>query len=148
MKTIIFDIDGTLADLTHRLPLTRDQPKQWEVFHESAAQDKPISPIIEMCWKYLLDPDWHVLFCTGRPESSRETTLSWLASNRMIIKDGLLYMRPDKDRRKDWIVKSEMLDEIQALGHDVQLVVEDRKQCVDMWRDRGIICLQCDEGDY
>lgn len=145
MKTIIFDIDGTLADLTHRLKFL---PHDWNSFHEAAAFDKPITPIIDLCLKYLSDKSYKVLFCTARPEYTRSITINWLHLWGINIAESQLYMRADGDKTKDWIIKSEMLDQIQANGHDVHLVIEDRQECVDMWRDRGIICLQCDEGDY
>jgi predicted kinase len=52
-------------------------------------------------------------------------------------------MRKGGDHRSDVIVKSEILDEILARGHDIAFVVDDRPRVVEMWRQRGLTCLQC-----
>ena len=43
MDTIIFDVDGTLADTTHRLHLVTDHTvsKNWERFFAEIPNDKP-----------------------------------------------------------------------------------------------------------
>lgn len=38
MKSVyVFDIDGTLADLTHRLHHIQKQPKDWDAFFDACA---------------------------------------------------------------------------------------------------------------
>ncbi len=57
-------------------------------------------------------------------------------------------MRPEKDYRDDGTIKAELLDKILADGWEPWLVVEDRQRVVDMWRARGLTCLQCAPGDF
>jgi hypothetical protein len=59
-----------------------------------------------------------------------------------------LYMRPARDSRDDGIVKSELLDRIIADGYEPWLAIDDRDRVVEMWRARGLTCLQCAPGDF
>ena len=57
-------------------------------------------------------------------------------------------MRADKDQRPDNIIKGEILDMFRKEGRDIAFAVDDRQQVVDMWRENGVLCLQCDVGDF
>ena len=59
-----------------------------------------------------------------------------------------LYMRAEQDYRADDIVKSEILDQIIADGFQPDMVFDDRNRVCDMWRERGIRCLQVAPGDF
>ncbi|HBQ36070.1 MAG TPA: hypothetical protein DD729_04415 [Rhodobacteraceae bacterium] len=59
-----------------------------------------------------------------------------------------IYMRADKDPRRDDIVKQEMPDRLLATGKQIAFDVDDCQQVVDMWRRNGITCLQCDAGNF
>lgn len=94
---IIFDIDGTLADATHRLHFIKNEdffvPKfppdpgcielkpDWDTFlsDEQVALDKPIPQTWAILANMLDSPtDFRVIFITGRKESSRQMTYEWL----------------------------------------------------------------------
>ena len=46
---IIFDVDGTLMDITHRVPYLRSKPeKDWVKFRELTSEDKPNLDIFEV----------------------------------------------------------------------------------------------------
>ena len=59
-------------------------------------------------------------------------------------------MRPDGDHREDAIVKSELLDMINADYANEKLggIFEDRQQVVDMYRKRGLRVFQVAKGAY
>ncbi len=57
-------------------------------------------------------------------------------------------MRKGKDNRKDAIIKKEILGLLRQEGKEILFAVDDRQQVVDMWRENGITCLQCDIGDF
>lgn len=151
---IIFDIDGTLADCTHRLHLIGETPPKWDEFFAGCADDQPITHMLFVA--DTLAASTNIIFVTGRPERSREATLAWLkqhlpggegwAWSEDSRRD--LYMRADGDHRPDTIVKSELLDQVHADGHLPLLVFEDRAKVVKMWRERGVPCAQVAEGDY
>jgi hypothetical protein len=151
---IICDIDGTIANADHRLhllPKMRDDGsyvpsgQAWKEFHEAAVDDTPHLEIVHLA-NAVHASGVPVILCTGRGDETREQTIEWLS--RHGVRWLRLFMRPYKDNRPDNIVKSEMLDAILADGWKPLFVVEDRARVVQMWRERGVRCLQVCEGDY
>ena len=153
MKVYLFDIDGTLADLTHRLHHISgeydnqgmEKPKNWDAFFAACSDDKPIKHVVELA-KMIVDADKTIVYVSGRSDSVRGQTLMWLAGHVGSV--GPLYMRKHGDHRPDNIVKSEILDQIILDGYEPVMVFEDRDQVVKMWRERGITCLQVAEGSF
>jgi predicted kinase len=138
-KAVIFDLDGTLADCTHRLHHVTNGRKDWDAFFAGIAGDtlvEPIADLTDMAGMW----DAAVILCSGRPEKCRATTTAWLGENR--IEYDRLYMRPDADMRPDHVVKRQILDGIRADGYEPFLVIDDRESVVRMWRDEGLVCLQ------
>ena len=78
---IIFDIDGTLSNPSHRLHhVTGPGPKDWTAFFATMADDAAAEPIIELC--HSLGAAGHLrVICTGRPEKYRDVTEKWLYDN-------------------------------------------------------------------
>lgn len=149
-KAVIFDIDGTLTDTSHRQHFMQGKKKDHKSFHDAAEDDPPIQPVVDLCKMHLRDYSF-VFFVTGRPERIREQTLSWLSKHLglpVLSLDSLLYMRKDKDHREDPVFKAEVYEKYIKPNYDVQFVVEDRTMCVEMWRDLGLVCLQCAPGNF
>lgn len=140
MRAIICDLDGTLANIEHRLHHVKGPTKDWDAFFEGISDDTVVGPIADILDMYAFD-ETTVLLCSGRPEQCREKTVEWLSRND--VEYTKLYMRPDDDRRPDHIVKSQILDGIIADGYEPIFVLDDRPSVVNMWRTRGLTCLQC-----
>lgn len=145
-KHFICDLDGTIADCSHRLPLIAEKPKKWDEFHAGCVDDARIHDIADIVVTLCERDRYSPIYVTGRPRSSEQSTNRWLAEHGFPV--GGLYMRKTGDYRHDWIVKSEILDEILAVVPKIYFALEDRAQVVKMWRERGIRCLQVCEGDY
>lgn len=146
MKTIIFDIDGTLADIKHRRPFLEQEKPDWAAFNDAMGDDTPNTPIVTL-YRTLWDSgQYDIILTSGRSESDRKITEQWLAWND--IPFGRLEMRKDKDNRADYIIKQEIFDMLLSEGKEILFAVDDRQQVVDMWRKNGIACLQCDVGDF
>ena len=148
MKTIIFDIDGTLADIEHRRYLVTGDKKDWPSFNNpmNMEQDKPNMPIIEI-YHALADAHiYRLILVTGRMEASRDVTNKWLKEYGIHYER--LLMRPNGDYRPDNEIKENILCWLLETGHDILFCVDDRQQVVDMWRKNGITCLQCASGDF
>jgi hypothetical protein len=143
---IIVDIDGTLADCTHRLHHIQKRPKDWDAFFAATAGDQPIMPVIAMVSCMRAHPGNKIIFCSGRPERTRTATEGWL--RRHCLPMGPLYMRGDHDRRDDDILKRDLLARIRGDGFDPVLAIDDRRRVVDMWRAEGLICAQVAAGDF
>lgn len=73
---IICDIDGTLADCTHRLHHIQKTPRDWDAFFAATADDKPIMPIVVTV--SCLNLSHRLIYCSGRPEKTRQATVDWL----------------------------------------------------------------------
>lgn len=144
MKLVIFDIDGTLANLTHRLHHIKNGSRRWDEFFAEVKNDLPIHQIIELV-RMVSGAGHHILLVSGRSEATREATVQWLAEHGVEYHE--MYMRPDGDYRKDYIVKKEILAHIKKEFDDPEIlfVVDDRSSVVKMWREEGLICLQCAE---
>lgn len=143
----ICDIDGTVADSSHRAPLL--EAKDYETYYGPLVlQDPPILPVIRTIQKlYYAGAD--IWFFSGRNERCRDYTLSWLRKHVKLVKEEELTMRGLKDFRVDDVVKQDMLHNM--LPSDLDRLVgifDDRQRVVDMWRRNGITCFQVAEGDY
>jgi hypothetical protein len=147
----LVDIDGTLADISHRLHFIQDTPADWNVFFMAAADDKPIFEVITVI-RGLQHAGQKILMVTGRSEISRTLTIDWL--HRFRVPFDALLMRKEGDHREDNIVKSELLDQILTQYPQVKEqfkiagVFEDRQQVVDMYRARGLRVFQVAKGDF
>lgn len=143
-EIVICDIDGTLADISHRVHHITKSPKDWDSFFqpELIIADK----CIEATRKILnnLPGEIYIILLTGRMEKHRSPTEHWLEVNRIAYDN--LCMRKDDDYRHDDIIKEEVLNSLDKKR--VLFVIEDRKRVVDMWRRNGIFCFQCSDGEF
>jgi phosphoglycolate phosphatase-like HAD superfamily hydrolase len=146
MRAYVFDIDGTLADATHRLHHIQKQPKDWDAFHAGTDKDAPISHIIQVAMTLGLGTP--IVLCTGRPEHTREATNRWLIEHGLYTVVHKLYMRADGDHRTEFEVKRDILQVMRADGWQPIMVWDNRDQSVKFWRDAGIPCAQVDEGTF
>lgn len=144
MKTILCDLDGTVADLTHRLHHIQSKPKNWDAFY-AACKDDGVYENIANLVKFLGDADCHIIYVSGRREGTRKDTRTWLDNNK--FPPGALLMRSDGDFREDYIVKREIFER-ELKAYNIWFVLDDRDQVVKMWRELGLTCLQVKSGDY
>lgn len=144
-KAILVDIDGTLADVEHRVHHVQSDNKDWKAFNDGMHADKLNHWCADLV-KAMQGENYKIIFITGRGESYREMTEEWLKKHS--ISYSHLYMRPKKDRREDFEVKKELYNEKIKVDYKVVFVIEDRASVVKMWRDIGLVCLQCDWGDF
>lgn len=141
MKAVIFDIDGTLADATHRMHHVTGSNRNWDAFSREAEHDTPHEAICDL-YQMVRHYGWPVILVSGRPESIRDLTEDWLKRHG-VEGYSALHMRPEGDYRPDYMVKSQILDAVLAEGYEIAFTVDDRPSVVAMWRERGIVCLQC-----
>lgn len=134
---IIVDIDGTLAHIAEggRSPYDGDR------VHEDLL-DIAIAEIVKLYYAQSV----RVLITSGRDEKYRGVTAQWL--NQHAIPYDALIMRPEGDTRQDAIVKDELYEQYIAPQYNVLFALDDRQRVVDMWRAKGIKCLQVQPGDF
>lgn len=144
VSAVIFDIDGTLADVTHRREHLLSKPKDWKSWNAKAPHDTPKPSIVRLL--KTLSADSKIIITTGREDQFKETTKHWLWQHG--IHHDLMLMRKTKDYRADDVIKAEMFDKIMYHGYMPWLVIDDRDRVVAMWREKGLTCLQCAPGDF
>lgn len=132
-RCYIFDIDGTLADLSHRLHHIQKQPKDWPSFFGACLDDRPIPHIVELANSLPLP----IVCVSGRPDDGRIDTDFWLRVKAGVT-PAALYMRKAGDRRNDDIVKTELLEQLRADGWEPVMAFDDRDRVVKAWRANGI----------
>ena len=171
VPTVIFDIDGTLADIEHRRHFVTGKKKDFDAFNAAMEWDTPNEPIVDLLWM-CEDSAKQIIFCTGRMEQYREVTRNFLLDKcsyegsyreelyadegytRESIEahlDTYLMMRPDNRRHDpDKDIKQDMFNEILKTvdKSNILFAVDDRQRVVDMWRSNGITCLQVAEGNF
>lgn len=139
---IIFDLDGTLANIDHRLPFIQSKPKNWDAFNAAVHLDSPKEVIVDLCTQLYGNERNIIIICSGRNVDTKEETQQWLQKHGVGYHH--IFMRPSEDRRADYIVKKEMLDMIRAKYGEVDLVVDDRRSVIEKcWKAEGIQVLQC-----
>ena len=166
--TIICDIDGTIANLQHRLHYiknsdgTKKKKPDWDSFHKAAIDDEPYRDVLEVVLdlflgmqlvhegvhrqlpKNMKPPSPQLLFFSGRNESVRAETEQWLSNISGHFEAPNLYMRSADDRRPDMVVKLEMMNSLGLTPDDVLCIFDDRQSVVDMWRANGFRVMQVD----
>lgn len=151
---IIFDLDGTLADLSHRLHFISNGNRDWDSFFAACKDDAPIPHMVQL-YRMLKEAkvsdtttfSKHTLIvASGRSDSCRYDTAMWMLDNGIITKH--LYMRKEGDHRSDYQVKQEILEQIKADGFNPIMAFDDRDQVVKMWRDNEVPCAQVAPGDF
>lgn len=157
---IIIDIDGTLADLRHRLHHIRKTPPDWKSFFNECEKDDYHTGAWNILGMGLLtaataealseDDEFRIFLCSGRPSDNWGMTVRWL--NGLLPAEAwdhiTLLMRPEGDHRPDTTVKKEMLDSIRELGYRVEFAIDDRPSVVAMWRANGVPCFAADDSEW
>jgi FMN phosphatase YigB (HAD superfamily) len=143
----IFDIDGTLADIRHRLHFIKSQTPDWPSFYKACVDDIPIAEVIHVAVA-LKKYNATILMITGRVEDIRFETVDWLRDHHIPC-DGL-YMREDGDHREDSVVKLELLADLREhfSPEEIMGVFEDREQVVKAYRSQGLRVFQIAEGKF
>lgn len=143
----VFDLDGTLADGAHRLHHIQKSPKDWDSFFKDCVDDKPIEPMRAL-YNELARRNHLVAIWTGRSVAVYNETCEWLSKHRFFVSTSIR-MRPEGVFTSDVELKETWLKEFRAeTGQTIDLVFEDRKRVIDMWRRNGVVACQVAEGDF
>ena len=149
---IIFDVDGTLMDITHRVKYLNRcviDTADWVKFREATSEDTPNLDIFEVAIA-MQDRGHRIIISSGRNKSQMAVTLDQLYDNglAMPVAQKAYYFRSDTDYRPDDVLKMEYLNKMRADGYNPTMAFDDRSTVVAMWRKSGLRCLQVAEGDF
>lgn len=151
----IFDLDGTLALIEHRLHFIQQKPKDWRAFFAAVGDDKPNLPVIST-FQALRKSGAEVWIWSGRSDECKAETVAWLQRHDCWFPFEFSMPAPERfrmrkagDHRDDVEVKREWLSEIEPPEWNrLTAVFDDRARVVQMWRDAGVPCFQVAPGDF
>jgi len=145
---VVFDVDGTLAhfDADQLGHLVHGDEKHWQAFHEAMAEAAEIAPVAKLL-RRLKEVGETIVICSGRPEGWSEFTIAWLQKQDLAF-DAVYLRAAGADADSDPDVKRALLKKMRADGFDPWIVVDDRSNVVEAWRNEGLVCLQCAPGQF
>lgn len=141
---IVFcDLDGTVADNSHRTGFIQSTKKDWDAFYspELIAKDSPISSATRALKRMMEMQGLLLYFLTGRPEKTRQATVEWLRLHApSAVATSPILMRPDGDFRKADVYKEEHIQRVNTLyPNRVKIFIDDDLRNVDMYKRLGIM---------
>ena len=145
---VVFDLDGTIANVDHRTHYVRNGNRQWGKFFAECVNDTPYQDVIDIL-RFLVSNGARVEIWSGRSAEVEWETVDWLdryigviplPDGREISASKLLkHMRPVNDYTPDTELKRRWLH---ACDQRPDFVFDDRRSVVDMWREEGLTCGQ------
>lgn len=138
---VVCDIDGTIANIDHRLHHVQKEPKDWKSFFSEMDKDT-VREDVKAQIKQCEEDGYDIIFVSARPEDYREVTERWLIDN---VGYNFVLMRKGGDKRPDTIVKQEIYDKY-LKHHNVVRVYDDRPSVIRMWEENGLQVIDCGQG--
>lgn len=134
---VIFDLDGTIANIDHRTHFVRGGKRDWDSFFRACVNDIGVTHVIETFHAHAR-AGHKVRIWSARSDAVRAETEQWL-SDMGIDPWYLQHMRAADDNTPDVDLKRYWLNQEPERP---DLVYDDRQRVVDMWRAEGIPCFQ------
>lgn len=151
-KTVIFDLDGTLALIDDRRGIsTKPNGKiDWDIFFDpkNIELDYPNLPVITAA-KLFKKAGFRIVIFSGRSKSTKDATREWL--NKFNVPFDVLKMRPTSNEfkfMKDDDLKEKWLNDLFPDKDEIFAVFDDRAKVVEMWRRNGLTCFQVADGNF
>lgn len=126
---VICDIDGTVADSSHRDHLVfKTKPPDWEAFlrPELVLKDKLV-PRAKFCLRRFEEEGHTIAFLTSRSESLRDATCDWLWEHLNWDSPYHLHMRPKDNLQLNSVYKLAKIHQIlyQQLPGRTNFLIDD-----------------------
>lgn len=132
---VIFDMDGTLCDVTSvRHHVLDRRRRNYKAFHYLSVFCPPIEWVRNCAITYAIE-GVPVIVVTARREEWRALTEAWLFQHN--IPHEFLFMRQQNDDRKDKAVKSDILELLQQ-SYTIEHAYDDNPSIIELWQERGI----------
>lgn len=132
---VIFDLDGTLCDVSSIVHFVEGDDKDFDAFHGAAMECPPNPAVVEGVRQARADGH-AILIVTSRSAKWRDYAIKWL--DRHDIGFDALYTRIEADFRADELVKAELLEAIIDDGFQPVRAWEDNDRIIDLWRSHGL----------
>ena len=154
---IIFDLDGTLANVEERRSMANAAKAkvladvthpyadkelvqqandawwhEWEGVPANIQYDRP-SVVADILRAFFALGRFHIVIFSGRNGRLRDVTLRWLDKYNIHFDD--FYIRPAGDNRPDDVLKNEMLmSQPESWRRRVRVIFDDRDKVVKEWK--------------
>jgi len=132
---VIFDIDGTIANMGRRGPFDWDQ-----VYKDD------VNPIVVEQIGFHKSKGRKVIIVTGRDATCKDITEEWLEIHGIEYDE--IFTRPLNDYRKDTIIKKEIYQNEIVGKYNLLCVYDDRLQVLDMWYEQDIFTFNVNQGNF
>lgn len=138
-RAVIFDMDGTLADVSGIRHHVEGGPennykKDFNAFHEESVNVPPNHSVVNQAQVSHLLGNKNIIV-TARGSQWRNHTAMWLALNN--VPSDAMYMRKEGDHRPDYEVKKDIHDRL-SRSYDVIHAVDDNPNVLRLWKEKGI----------
>ncbi len=142
---MLCDIDGTIADCSHRQMYVQGEGKKdWKTFFSMMDEDTPRLDVIKTVMEYK-SKGHEIILLTARPEDYREMTEEWVAKHTDI--DPLtIIMRNSGDKRPDNEVKQQMFEMYFKDKYPIETMIDDRPVVIRMWQEIGVPVIDVGKG--
>jgi phosphoglycolate phosphatase-like HAD superfamily hydrolase len=137
VPAIIFDLDGTLADVRPFRHHVTGPNRDFHSFHTESVDAQPV-PVARALWDTYGALGWDRLVVTARTDRYRHHSVWWLLLNGYEDHAGF-WMRRHGDQRPDTAVKVDILAAVRAAGFDPQIAVDDNPAVLGVWKDAGLV---------
>lgn len=163
-SVVLCDIDGTIADTTHRLHYvnkeahdkwveamkpedrpTEEWKKDWKGFFSEMEMD-PVRKDIQAMLIALYNEGYTIIFMSARPENYREATLRWLQAHFLTFAYTLI-MRREGDKRPDTEAKKDMLEQHFPDKGVIHTIFDDRPSVIRLWKEMGLNVVDVGKGE-
>lgn len=131
---VIFDMDGTLTDVSGIRHHVTGPRRDFDAFHRASVDCPPHDWVADLARQCDTD-GFAVLVVTARRARWRHHTAWWLAMHG--VPSAALFMRHDRDGRPDAAVKRDILARIRR-SWDPVLAVDDQPAVLAVWESAGI----------
>lgn len=146
-SVVLCDLDGTIANLDHRLPYmypTDGGKKDWKSFFAEISNDSLIEEVAAQLRQKRMEGH-EIFFISARPDNYREATEEWLARVGAPPYTAL-FMRRAMDKREDSEIKQDLLDQYFPDKTIINAVYDDRSRVIRMWQENGLNVIDCGSG--
>jgi hypothetical protein len=133
----IYDMDGTLCDISgirHYVERPKGK-KNFDAFHRESINAPAHQWVVDDA-RARHAAGMPVFIVTAREMKWLYTSMVWLSEKNVPYED--IYMRRNKDYRKDVIIKREILAQIRHRGFNPVIAHDDNPSIIELWESEGI----------
>lgn len=131
----IFDMDGTLADVTGIRHHVTGGNSNFHAFHMASVDVPANDDVVQMLWD-AQDAGHAVVIVTARNYKYAHVTVWWLLFQGITYDQ--MYFRREDDYRPDREVKAEILEILRKDGFNPIHAVDDNPSIIELWESEDI----------